>query len=105
VVGEVKGVEQVGVGFACRGARSTGDRRSEIEVNPKRRHAAHARFYSGQSRAAQDLFLLSQATLNVVVPFSARPLRMPSAPATTCQRLTGASLVVPWLHGCDLGVY
>jgi hypothetical protein len=37
VVGEVKGVEEVGVGFACRGARSRGDRRSEIEVDPKRR--------------------------------------------------------------------
>jgi len=36
VVGDVKGVEEVGVGFACRGARSRGDRRSEIEVDPKR---------------------------------------------------------------------
>jgi len=36
-VGEVKGVEEVGVGFACRGARSRGDRRSELEVYPKRR--------------------------------------------------------------------
>jgi len=35
VVGEVKGVEE-GVVFACRGAPSTGDRRSEIEVNPSR---------------------------------------------------------------------
>ena len=39
VVGEVKGVE-VGVGFACRGARSRGDRRSKIEVDPKRRHSS-----------------------------------------------------------------
>ena len=31
-VGEVKGVDEVGVRFACRGARSRGDRRSEIEV-------------------------------------------------------------------------
>jgi len=37
VVGEVKGVDEVGVGFACRGARGRGDRRSEIEVDPKRR--------------------------------------------------------------------
>jgi len=35
VVGEVKGVEEVGMRFACRGARSRGDRRSEIEVDPK----------------------------------------------------------------------
>jgi hypothetical protein len=41
VVGEVKGVEEVGVGFACRGARSRGDRRSEIEVDPKRRGLRH----------------------------------------------------------------
>jgi hypothetical protein len=34
VVGEVKGVEEVGVRFACRGARSRGDSRSEIEVDP-----------------------------------------------------------------------
>jgi hypothetical protein len=40
-VGEVKGVEEVGVGFACRGARSRGDRRSEIEVDPKRRCLRH----------------------------------------------------------------
>ena len=32
VVGEVKGVEEVGAGFACRGARSRGDRRSEIPL-------------------------------------------------------------------------
>jgi hypothetical protein len=30
--GRGKGIEEVGVGFACRGARSRGDRRSEIEV-------------------------------------------------------------------------
>jgi hypothetical protein len=30
VVGEAMGVEEVGVGFACRGARSRGDGRSEI---------------------------------------------------------------------------
>jgi len=36
VVGEVKGEEEVGVRFACKGARSRGDRRSEIEVDPKR---------------------------------------------------------------------
>ena len=43
VVGEVKGVEEVGVGFACRGARSRRDRRSEIEVDPKRRGLRHIR--------------------------------------------------------------
>jgi len=37
VVREVKGEDEVGVRFACRGARSRGDRRSEIEVDPKRR--------------------------------------------------------------------
>jgi len=37
VVGEVKSVEEVGVRFACRGARSRGDRRRKIEVDPKRR--------------------------------------------------------------------
>ena len=41
VVGEVKGVEEVGVCFACRGARSRGDRRSEIEVDPKCRGLRH----------------------------------------------------------------
>jgi len=35
VVREVKGVDEVGVRFACRGARSRGDRRSDIEVDPK----------------------------------------------------------------------
>jgi hypothetical protein len=29
------------VGFACRGARSRGDRRSEIEVDPKCRGLRH----------------------------------------------------------------
>jgi hypothetical protein len=32
-VGEVKGVDELGVRVACRGARSRGDRRSEIEVD------------------------------------------------------------------------
>ena len=41
VFGEVKGVEEVGLRFACRGARSRGDRRSEIEVDPKRRGLRH----------------------------------------------------------------
>jgi hypothetical protein len=41
VVGEVKGVDEVGVRFACRGARSRGDRRSEIEVDPKCRGLRH----------------------------------------------------------------
>jgi len=41
VVGEVQGIKEVGVGFACRGARSRGDRRSEIEVDPKRRCLRH----------------------------------------------------------------
>ena len=41
VVGEVNGVDEVGVRFACRGARSRGDRRSQIEVDPKRRGLRH----------------------------------------------------------------
>ena len=41
VVGEVKGVDEVGVRFSCRGARSRGDRRGEIEVDPKRRGLRH----------------------------------------------------------------
>ena len=41
MVGEVKGVEEVSVRFACRGARSRGDRRSEMEVDPKRRGLRH----------------------------------------------------------------
>jgi hypothetical protein len=36
-VGEVKVVDEVEVRVACRGVRSRGDRRSEIEVDPKRR--------------------------------------------------------------------
>ena len=40
-MGEVKGVEEVGVRFACRGARCRGDRRSQIEVDPKRRGLRH----------------------------------------------------------------
>ena len=39
--GEVKGVDELGVRVACRGARSRGDRRSEIEVDPKRRGLRH----------------------------------------------------------------
>ena len=39
--GRGKGIEEVGVGFACRGARSRGDRRSEIEVDPKCRGLRH----------------------------------------------------------------
>jgi hypothetical protein len=38
---EVTGVEEASVGFACRGARSRGDSRSEIEVDPKRRGLRH----------------------------------------------------------------
>ena len=41
MVGEVKGVDEVGVRFACRGARSRGEERSEIEVDPKRRGLRH----------------------------------------------------------------
>ena len=36
-MGEVKGGDELVVRVACRGARSRGDRRSEIEVDPKRR--------------------------------------------------------------------
>jgi hypothetical protein len=43
VWGEVKGVDEVGVRFACGGALSRGDRRSEIEVDPKRRGLGHGR--------------------------------------------------------------
>ena len=41
MVGEVKGVDEVGVRVACRRARSRGDGRSEIEVDPKRRCLRH----------------------------------------------------------------
>ena len=41
VVGEVKGVDELGIRVACRGARSRGDRRSKIEVDPKRRGLRH----------------------------------------------------------------
>jgi len=41
VVGEIKSVDEVGVRFACRAARSRGDRGSEIEVDPKRRGLRH----------------------------------------------------------------
>jgi hypothetical protein len=37
VVGEVKGGDELVVRVACRVAQSRGDRRSEIEVDPKRR--------------------------------------------------------------------
>ena len=36
VVGEVKGIDVMGVLVAGRGARDRGDRRKEVEVNPKR---------------------------------------------------------------------
>jgi len=41
VVGEVKGVDELGVKVASRVARSRGDRRSEIEVDSKRRGLRH----------------------------------------------------------------
>jgi hypothetical protein len=37
VVGEVKGVDELGVRVACSGAWSRGERRGKIEVDPKRR--------------------------------------------------------------------
>jgi len=37
VVGGVKGIDELDVGVACRGARSRGYRRGKIEVDPKRR--------------------------------------------------------------------
>jgi hypothetical protein len=37
VAGEVKCVDELGIRVSCRGARSRGDRRSKIEVDPKRR--------------------------------------------------------------------
>ena len=40
-MGEVKGGDELVVRVACRGARSRGDRRSEIEVDPKRRGLRH----------------------------------------------------------------
>jgi hypothetical protein len=40
VVGEVKGVDEVCVRFACSGEWSRRDRRSEIEVDPKCRGLA-----------------------------------------------------------------
>ena len=36
VVGEVKGIDVMGVLVAGRGARDRGGRRKEVEVNPKR---------------------------------------------------------------------
>ena len=41
VVGEVKGVDVMGVRVAGRGARYRGDRRKEVEVDPKRRSYGH----------------------------------------------------------------
>jgi hypothetical protein len=41
VVREVKGVDELGVRVACRGARSRGDRRSKVEVGTKRRSHRH----------------------------------------------------------------
>jgi hypothetical protein len=41
VVGEVKCVYELGVRVVCRGARSRGDRTSEIEVDPKRSGIRH----------------------------------------------------------------
>jgi len=42
VVGEVKGVDELGVRVVCRGARCREDRRSEIEIDPKRRGLRHS---------------------------------------------------------------
>jgi len=51
VVGEIKVIEEVGVRFACRGTRSRGDRRSEIEVDPPReRDPKHRRGTAMKSR-------------------------------------------------------
>jgi len=40
-VGEVKGVDELGLRVACRGARSRGNRRSKVEVAPKRCSLRH----------------------------------------------------------------
>jgi hypothetical protein len=64
VVGKVKGVDELGVRFPCRGARSRGDRRSEIEVDPKRRGLPHDMSYLAletveESRAfGEDIVLI-----------------------------------------------
>ena len=41
MVGQVKGVEEMGVRVARRGARDGKGRRKEVEVNPKRRSLGH----------------------------------------------------------------
>ena len=41
VVGDVKGIDVMGVRVAGRGARDRGDRRKEVEVNPKHRSLGH----------------------------------------------------------------
>ena len=41
VVGEVKGVDVMGVLVAGRGARDRGDRRKEVEINPEHRSPGH----------------------------------------------------------------
>jgi hypothetical protein len=41
VVGEVKGVDDLGVRVVCRGARSRGDKRRKVEVDPKSRSLRH----------------------------------------------------------------
>ena len=41
MVGEVESVDVLGVRVACRGARSRGDRRGKIEMDPKRRSLRH----------------------------------------------------------------
>ena len=41
MVGEVKGVDDVGVRVACRGTWSRGDQRGKIVVEPKRRNCRH----------------------------------------------------------------
>ena len=44
MVGEVKGVDVMGVRVSGRGARDRGDRRKEVEVNNKRRSFVHDAF-------------------------------------------------------------
>ena len=41
VVGDVKGVDVIGVRIAGRGVRDRGDRREEVEINPNRRSLSH----------------------------------------------------------------
>jgi len=50
-VEEVKGVDELGVRVACRGARSRGDRRSDIAVDPKRRSIRLCRLCAGKTVA------------------------------------------------------